>query len=74
MSVAWANLGIATVFLVTATALRIWAARRYARVRERIESSEVREAYDALRASSDATFIFLIMTIVWVANQAISRL
>ena len=74
MSLACGQLIVASTFLVTATALRIWAARRYAKVKEAIENSEFREAYDALRASSDTAFIFLIMTLVWIANQARSTL
>ncbi len=74
MIVAWGQVVATTAFLIIAVALRIWAARRYRKVRERIEHSEFRDAYDALRASSDAAFIFLIMTLVWIVNQAWSRL
>ena len=74
MIVAWTQLVVATAFLGIAIALRIWAARKYAKVREGIESSEFQEAFNALRASSDTAFMFLIMTLVWMANQAWSRL
>lgn len=68
--VAWGQLVGATAFLMTAVALRIWAARECAKVSEGIEGSELREAFDALRASSGTAFIFLIMALVWIANQA----
>lgn len=71
---AWGQIILAAVFMAAVVVLRIWAARKYARVRERVENSEFREAYNALSAAGDTAFVFLVITLVWVATDAWSRL
>jgi|GEM_PF-4321175 len=66
----WAQISASVVFLGALVALRIWAARKYGKVPERIEIGAFREAYDALCSSSDATFTFLVMAIVSTMNRA----
>ncbi|MBM2829321.1 MAG: hypothetical protein HW411_111 [Gammaproteobacteria bacterium] len=74
MNVAWGEIILVTCFMATAIALRIWAAHKYVKVKDQIENSGLQEAYDALHAFSDTTFIFLIMALAWIANEALSRL
>lgn len=74
MSRAWGQIILATVFMLTVVALRIRAARKYAKVRKRIENTDLQEAYDAMSASGNTSFIFLIMTLVWIANEAWSKI
>ncbi len=74
MNAAWGQIILASVFLLTVVILRIWAARKYAKVRERIENTDLQEVYDAILAAGNASFIFLIMTLVWIANEAFAKI
>lgn len=71
---AWGQIILATAFLSVVVGLRIWAARKYAKVRERIDNSEFREAYNALSAAGDTAFTLLVIVLVWVATSAWTRL
>jgi len=74
MNGAWGQLILAMVFMLTAVALRILAARKYAKVRERIENTDLQEAYEAVLASGNISFVFLVMTLVWIANEAWAKI
>ena len=74
MSAAWGQIIMASAFLLIATALRIWAARKYVKVREHVENTELQEAWDALLGSSNAILMLLIMSLVWIANDALEKI
>ena len=71
---AWGQIILATAFMAVVVGLRIWAARKYGKVRERIDNSEFGEAYNALSTAGDTAFLLLIIVLVWVATGAWSRL
>lgn len=61
-------------FMITAVGLRIWAHRKFVRVKGRVSDAEFMAAYDALRTASDVAFTFLILSLAWIANSAWSKL
>lgn len=61
-------------FMMTSVGLKLWAHRKFVKVKGRVTDPEFLEAYDALRTASDVAFIFLILSLAWLANSAWSKL